>query len=145
MLSFVGPVIHLQFPGTLLGLLVWLVGLVILWIIISIPVYFAGKAFTKGKSGLGNAMGATLGGGLAYFIVFVLVSLFLGAVIGDSATAFAIVLALLVWLAVYRAAFDTTWIKAVGIVILSWIILVVLDFILIHTLGVSFPDFFPFV
>jgi len=137
--------IHLQFPGTVLGLLVWLVGLIILWIIISIPVYFAGKAFTKGKSTLGNAMGATLGGGLAYFLVFFLISFFLGAIIGDTASAFAIVLALLVWLAVYRAAFSTTWIRAVGIVILSWIFLLVLDYIMIHAFGVSFPDFFPFV
>lgn len=137
--------VQLQFPGTALGLLVWILGLIILWIVISIPVYFAGKAFTKGKSTLGNAMAATLGGGLAYFIVYVIISFFLGAVIGSAANAFAIILAVLVWLGVFRATFDTTWIRAVGIVILSWLILIVLDFVMVHAFGVSFPDFFPFV
>lgn len=132
------------FPTGLGELLVFLVGLVVLWVIVSIPVYFGAKAVTGGRSTFGEAMGATLGGGLVYFIVFFAVALFLGAVIGPAASAFAIVLALIAWLAVYRAAFKTSWFGAVAIVIVAWIVLVILDFILVHTLGVGFPDFFPF-
>jgi hypothetical protein len=144
-----GPVVpglvSLHFPSSILGILVYFVGLLILWAIISIPVYFAGKAITGGKSDFGDAMGATLGGAIAYFIVFFGVSFFLGAVIGDSAGIFALILALVIWLAVYRAAFRTTWPKAVGIVLLSWLILIILDYLLVHSLGMAFPDFFPFV
>src|SRR5215472_10840319 len=110
-------------PTTAGGLIIWLIGLVILWIIISIPVYFAGKAITGGKSGLGDAMSATLGGALAYFIVFFIVVIFLGTVLGAAAGGFGILLGLIVWLAVFRASFDTSWLGAIGIVILSWVIL----------------------
>ena len=137
--------ISLNFPTTPLGILVYIVGLVILWVVVSIPVYFAGKAMTEGRSDFGDAMGATLGGAIGYFVVYFLVSFFLGAVIGASAGVFALLLALIVWLAIYRAAFHTSWLRAVGIVILAWIILVVLDYALVHAFGVTLPDFFPFV
>lgn len=131
-------------PSDIGGLLVYFIGLVILWVIISIPVYFAGKAIAGGKASFGSAMWATLGGGLAYWIVFFIISFFLTPVIGESAVAFAILLGVLVWLAVYKGAFKTGWLGAIGIVVLAWIILLILDFILAHTLGVKIPDFFPF-
>ena len=130
-------------PSTLGGLFVYLIGLLILWVIVSIPVYFAGRAITKGKADFGDAMGATLGGGIAYFVVFYLVAFFLGAAIGSAGFVFAFILGALVWLAVFRAAFRTTWFGAIGIVIIAYVIMLVLDFILVAAFGVSFPDFFP--
>ena len=131
-------------PTDLAGLLFLIVGLVILWIIVSIPVYFAGKAITVGKATLGDAMSATLGGGIAYFVVYFGVVFFLTPLLGPSATVFALILALLVWLAVYRASFDTGWIKAIGIVIVAWVVLLLLDLVLARSFGIGFPDFFPF-
>jgi hypothetical protein len=131
-------------PTTLLGLLFLIVSLVILWIIVSIPVYFAGKAVTGGKSSFGEAMGATLGGGLAYFVVYYGVVFFLGSLLGSSAAILGLILAFIVWLAVYRASFDTNWIGALGIVIVGWLILLILDFVLVQLFGVTFPDFIPF-
>jgi len=132
-------------PKTPVGLLVYLVGLLILWVIVSIPVYFAGKVFTGGRSDFGDAMGATLGGALAYLVVYWAIAFFLGSVMGSSAAVFATILALLVWLAVYRAAFRTSWVRAVGIVMVAWLILLLLDAIVVHAVGVSFPNFLPFV
>jgi hypothetical protein len=129
---------------TLSGLLFLLVALVILWIIVSIPVYFAGKAVTGGKAHFGEAMGATLGGGLAYFVVYYGVVIFLGPLLGGSTAILALILAFIVWLAVYRASFDTGWIGALGIVIVGWLILLILDFFLVQFFGVTFPDFIPF-
>ena len=131
-------------PTDLSGLLFLIVGLVILWIVVSIPVYFAGKAITGKKATFGDAMGATLGGGVAYFVVYFGVVIFLTPLLGPPATVFALILALLVWLAVYRASFDTGWIQAIGIVILAWVILLILDLILARGFGIGFPDFFPF-
>jgi hypothetical protein len=131
-------------PSDLAGLLILAVGLLILWVIISIPVYFAGEAITGGKATFGDAMGATLGGGLAYFIVYYGVVFFVTPVLGPSATVFALILALIVWLAVYRASFDTGWVEAIGIVVVAWAILLVLDLILGRAFGIGFPDFFPF-
>lgn len=89
-------------------------------------------------------MWATLGGVIAYYVVFFVVAVALGAVIGPSASVFAIILGLLAWLAVFRGAFRTSWVGAVGIVILAWVILLVLDFILLSIFSVKLPDFFPF-
>jgi hypothetical protein len=131
-------------PTTLVGLLFLLVTLVILWIIVSIPVYFAGKAVTGGKASFGEAMGATLGGGLAYFVVYYGVVILLGSLLGSSTALLALILAFVVWLAVYRASFETGWIGALGIVIVGWLILLILDFVLVQFFGVTFPDFIPF-
>ncbi len=136
--------ISLNLPTTLGDVIIYVVGLLILWAIVSIPVYFAGKALTGGKSDFGDAMGATLGGAICYLVVYFAVSYFLGSVIGGSADAFAVILALMIWLAVYRAAFRTTWIRAIGIVLLSWIFLLIIDYAVLHVFGVSFPNFLPF-
>jgi hypothetical protein len=131
-------------PTGLGDLLVFLVGLVILWVIISIPVYFAAKVVKGGRASFGEALGATLGGGLVYFLVYFIIAIFLGAVIGASASVFAIIVALIAWVAVYRAAFKTGWFGAIAIIFVAWIILIILDFVLVHAFGVKFPDFFPF-
>jgi hypothetical protein len=89
-------------------------------------------------------MGATLGGVIVYYIVYFVVAFFLGAVIGAPAGVFALILGFLAWLAVFRGSFHTGWLGAVGIVVLAWLILLVLDFILVAAVGVSFPNFFPF-
>jgi hypothetical protein len=133
-----------HFPSDPLGLVIYLIGLLILWVVVSIPVYFAGKAIKGGTASFGEAMGATLGGVVAYYVVFFIVAYFLGAVIGNPGSVIALVFALLAWLAVFRAAFRTSWLGAVGIVVFAWIILLVLDLVLVAIFGVKFPDFFPF-
>jgi hypothetical protein len=132
------------FPTTLSGILFWIVGLIILWVVISIPVYFAGKMINEGKARFGQAMGATLGGELVYFIILYGVVFFLGAALGATAALLGLGLALVAWLAVYRAAFDTSWARALGIVVVAWLVLVVLDFLLVALFGVSIPKFYPF-
>lgn len=137
--------ISVNFPSDPLGIVIYVVGLVILWIVASIPVYFSGKVIKGGRANFGTAMGATLGGVVAYYIVFYVVAIALGAVIGPSANALGLILGFLAWLAVFRGSFHTSWLGAVGIAILAWLILLVIDFILVAIFGhVRFPDFFPF-
>lgn len=136
--------IPLHFPSTLVGIVILVVGLLLLWVVVSVPVYFAGKALTGGRSDLGDAMGATLGGTVAYLVVYAAADFVLGGVIGAAAAPVAVVLALAGWLAAYKIAFRTSYARAVGIVLLSWVIFVVVDYVALRTLGVSFPDFLPF-
>ena len=110
----------------------------------SIPVYFAGKVVKSGGAHFGEAMTATLGGVVVYYVVYFVVSIALGAVIGASAGPIALVLGFLAWLGVFRAAFRTSWLGAFAIVVLSWVILMVLDLILVAAFGVTFPNFYPF-
>jgi hypothetical protein len=134
----------IHFPTDPVGIVVYVVGLIVLWFVASIPVYFAGRAIKGRDVSFGDALGATLGGVIAYYIVYLLVAFFLGAVIGSPAGVIALLMGLLVWLGVFRSTFRTTWPGAVGIVVLAWLILLVIDLVLVGLFGVSFPDFFPF-
>lgn len=120
------------------------IALVVLWIIVSIPVYFAGKLVAGSKATFGDAMLATLGGGIVYFTIFYAVDFFLGVLLGPVALVFGFILALIAWLAIYRASFDTSWLGALGIVILAWFILIILDVVLTAIFGVTLPKFYPF-
>jgi hypothetical protein len=131
-------------PSTLEGLLLLAIGLVVLWVAVSIPVYLSGKLITGGKADLGSAMGATLGGALVYVIVLYGLGFFLPPVLGPLGLLAALALAILAWLAVYRSSFATSWVGAVGIVLVGWVVLVVMDAVLVSLFGVSLPRFAPF-
>jgi hypothetical protein len=131
-------------PTTIPGILVLAVGLLLLWIVVSIPVYISGELITGGRAGFGSAMGATLGGAVMYVLILWLGTFVLTPFLGASAVVISFVLALFVWVAVYGAAFDTGWLGALAIVLVSWLVLVVIDLILTSLFGVSFPKFYPF-
>jgi hypothetical protein len=69
---------------------------------------------TEGKARFGQAMVATLGRELVYFIILYGVVFFLGASLGTTAGLLGLGLALIAWLAVHRASFDTSWGRALG-------------------------------
>ncbi len=126
------------------SLLITIVGLVILWIIVSFPVYLAGKAVTAGKASYGDAMVATLFGPIVYVIVLFAVDFFLGSLIGSSAYFWALILAFIAWLAVYKSAFGTGWLAALGIAVLAVIVFFFLNIVLAAVFGITFPgEFFP--
>jgi len=132
-------------PATLPGLLVLAAALIILWIVVSIPVYIAGKLVTAGKGGFGDAMGATLGGAIAYVLVLYGGTILLSFIVSPAlALGLSFLLALVVWVAVYSSAFDTGWLGGLAIAIVGWAVLVVLDFFLISAFGVAIPKFYPF-
>lgn len=132
-------------PSTLPGIFILAVGLLVLWIVVSIPVYISGELILGGqKASLGSAMGATLGGALAYVLVLYAGAFLLAALLGPSAVAIAFVLAIVAWLAVFRASFDTGWMAAIGIVAVGWVVLIVIDLVMTSVFGVSFPKFYPF-
>jgi len=142
-----GFIDNLQWPRSLVtvpsNFLTTLIGLIILWVIASIPVYIAAKVLTGGKAGFGSAMGATLGGVIVYALVFFGVNYFLGSYLGSSAGTWALILAFIAWLAVYRASFDVGWLKALGIAIFALIVLIIVNAILGSLFGASIPDLFP--
>jgi hypothetical protein len=131
-------------PATPEGLILLAISLVVLWIVVSIPVYISGELITDGKADFGSAMGATLGGAIFYVIVLWAGTFLLTPLLGASALAISFVLAILGWLAVYRASFNTSWLGALGIVLVGWLVLFVVDAILTSLFGVSFPKFYPF-
>ncbi len=126
----------------LVGLVVVLVALIILWVIVSLPVYVAAKVVTSGKARFGQAMWATLGGAIVFVIVLAVVSFFLGALIGRAADAFAVLLAFVAWLGLYRSIFEVGWLGAIGIAVLAVIVAFVMNLVLVALFGVSLPSDF---
>jgi hypothetical protein len=120
---------------TLLDLLVILLGLIILWIIVSIPVYVAGKIITSGRSTLGEAMAATLLGPIVYVIVLAAVDFLLGEIIGAGAYLWAFILAFIAWIGVYKSTFKTGWLGALAIAILAIIVFAVIGLIITALFG----------
>jgi hypothetical protein len=126
------------------GILYTLIGLIILWIVVSIPVWLAGKAVTGGKATFGDALLATLAGPIVYFIVVFFVGLFFYRKVGSTALIFGYILALIAWIWVFKASFRTGWIRAILIAILAWVIFVVLSIVIGALFGIVYPaPFFP--
>jgi hypothetical protein len=113
------------------GFLVWLVGLIIVWIVIAIPTYFAAKLIVGSNATIWRAMAVTLIGPIVYAIVLFLASLFLFFL--PYATVIASILAFLAWGWVFKRYFRTNWYRALGIdllaTIISWVIVFVLSFL----------------
>jgi len=131
---------------TLTSLLLTIIGLIILWIIVSIPVWLAGKAVTGGKATFGEAMIATLFGPVVYFVTLIIVGYLLGTVIGSTAYIIALILALIAWIWVYKSSFRTGWLGGIAIAILAWIIFIVVSIIFGALFGVIVPGtFFPHI
>ena len=137
----------MNFNGTAItipGLLVTLIGLIILWIVVSIPVWLAGKAVTAGKATFGDALLATLAGPIVYIIVSFLVGFFLSAIIGSAAFIFGYILALIAWIWVFKASFQTGWLQAILIALLAWVIYIILSIVVGSLFGIYYPaPFFP--
>jgi len=115
-----------------------------MWIIVSIPVYIAGKIVTADESTLGDAMVATLFGPITYAITLFVVDFFLGALIGSGAYIWALVLAFIAWVWVFKASFKTTWLGALAIAILAILVFAVISILFGTFLDVMVPaPFFP--
>jgi hypothetical protein len=129
---------------TLLNILIFAVGLLIIWIIVSIPVYIAGKFVTAGESTIGDAMVATLFGPIVYAITLFVTDFLLGALIGSGAYIWALVIAFVAWVGVFKASFNTGWLRALAIAILAILVFTIISIIFGAALGVMIPaPFFP--
>lgn len=129
---------------SLTSLLVTIVGLIIIWIVVSIPVWLAGKTVTGGKGTFGEAMLATLLGPIVYAVTLILVDVFLGTIIGPGAYIIALILAFIAWIWVYKASFKTGWLGGIAIALLAVIIFAVMSFVLGILFGLAIPaPFFP--
>lgn len=106
-----------------------IIGFIILWIIVSIPVYFAAKLVTGGRAHFGQAMLATLVGPIVFAIVLA-IGYFVAASIFSGLGLLALLIAFLAWIWVYKATFGTGWLQAFGIAIISVIVGIILIAIL---------------
>ncbi len=129
---------------TLPSILIFVVGLIIIWIIVSIPVYIAAKILTEGNSTLGDAMVATLFGPIVYVVTLFLVYYSIGFVVGFAAYVSALILAFIAWVGVFKASFKTGWLRAFAIAIIAILVFAAIGVLFGVLLGVMVPaPFFP--
>jgi|BEDMetMinimDraft_2_1075160.scaffolds.fasta_scaffold09661_1 hypothetical protein len=121
--------------GILVGAAVALILILVMWLLVSIPVWLASKVIAR-RSTIGRAMIATLVGVIVYLVIaaiFSLVSPVLGVVLG-----------LLGVLLVFKSVFGVGWLGALGIALLAVIFwVVILAIISLLGLSLSFPLHLP--
>jgi hypothetical protein len=124
-----------------------IIGLFLLWIIVSVPVWAAAKILTVGRAKLSRAMLVTAVGPIVYAIVFFVSATVLAAAIGDSTLPVIIgfIIAFIAWIGVFKKGFDTGWLRAVGIAILAIIIFAVIGVIISLVIQAIVPEAPPII
>jgi hypothetical protein len=108
------------------------IGLIALWIIVTIPVWIAAKILTLGRAKFTRAMLVTAAGPIVYAIVFFISATILTAALGDPTmpAIIAFILAFIAWIGVFKKGFETGWIRALGIAILATVVFAVIGIII---------------
>jgi hypothetical protein len=108
------------------------IGLLLLWIIVSIPVWAAAKILTLGRVKFSRAMLVTAVGPIIYAIVFFISATVLSAALGDPTLPLIIgfIIAFIAWIGVFKKGFDTGWLRALGIAILAIVIFAVIGVVI---------------
>ncbi len=129
---------------TVLNVLVFVFGLIILWVLVSIPVYLAARIVTSGESSLSDTMFATLFGSLAYVGTLFIMGYALSPLLGSETYALALIIAFIAWLGVFKASFKTGWLNAIAIALIAILVFAAIAFLFGALLAVMVPaPFFP--
>lgn len=125
----------------------FIIGLLIAWIIVSVPVWIAAKILTLGKARFTRAMLVTAVGPIVVAIVYA-VSGLVSATIGRTGVigVIAFILAFVAWIWVFKKGFDTGWLRALAIAVLASIAFVIFGFaitLLIHAFVPHAPPVTP--
>lgn len=109
-----------------------IIGLIALWIIVTVPVWIAAKILTLGKAKFTRAMLVTAAGPIVYAIVFFISAAALTLALGDPAipAVIAFIIAFIAWIGVFKKGFDTGWIRALAIAILAIVVFAVIGMVI---------------
>src|SRR6185503_9434778 len=133
----------LQLGGEIVAIvLAVLIGLVALWILVSIPVWIAAKILTLGRAKFTRAMLVTAAGPIVYAVVFVASSAVLSVAFGESSwlLTVALITAFIAWIGVFKKGFDTGWLRALGIAILATVVFTVMSIVITLIIWAFVPN-----
>jgi uncharacterized BrkB/YihY/UPF0761 family membrane protein len=122
----------------ILFILVAIIFLLVVWAIISIPVYISAKFVSGKRATFGSAMAAVLFGIIVSSIIYYVVYFFVYAATGERLSLLPNIAAFLGLVAVYKSEFRTGWTGAFIIAILSAIIWTILSLAASYYLGHSY-------
>ena len=126
-----------------------IIGLIAIWIIVTIPVWIAAKILTLGKAKFTRAMLVTAAGPIVYGIVFFISAAVLTVALGNSTmpAIVAFILAFIAWIGVFKKGFDTGWVRALAIAILATVVFAVIGVVItliIQAIVPGAPPITPF-
>ena len=118
------------------------IGLLLLWIIISIPVWAAAKILTVGRAKFSRAMLVTAVGPIIYALVFFISTAVLSAAVAGPTLPLIIgfIIAFIAWIWVFKKGFDTGWLRALGIAILAIIMFAIIGVIISLIIQTIVPE-----
>ena len=125
-----------------------ILGLITMWIIVTIPVWLAAKILTLGKAKFTRAMLVTAVGPIVYAIVFFISVAVLTVALGSQTipAIIAFILAFIAWIGVFKKGFNTGWIRALAIALLATVVFAVIGIVItliIQTIVPGAPPITP--
>jgi hypothetical protein len=119
-----------------------IIGLLVLWIIVSIPVWAAAKIVAMGRVSFSRAMLVTALGPIVSTIVFLIFAALLTAIVGDPTlpVIIGLIVAFVAWIGVFKRGFHTGWLRALGIAILAIIVFAVIGLIISLLMQAIVPE-----
>lgn len=119
-----------------------IIGLLVLWIIVSIPVWVAARILAMGRVSFSRAMLVTALGPIVSAIVFFIIAALLTAIVGDPTlpVIIGLIVAFVAWIGVFKRGFHTGWLRALGIAMLAVIVFAVIGFIISLLMQVIVPE-----
>jgi hypothetical protein len=133
----------LQLGGEVVAIvLAVIIGLVALWILVSIPVWIAAKILTLGRAKFTRAMLVTAVGPIVYAVVFLASTAILSIAFGESSwlPIVALAIAFIAWIGVFKKGFDTGWLRALGIAILATVVFTIISIIVTLIIWAIVPN-----
>lgn len=119
-----------------------IIGLLVLWIIVSIPVWVAAKILAMGRVSFSRAMLVTALGPIVSVVVFFIFAALLTAIVGDPTlpVIIGLIVAFVAWIGVFKRGFHTGWLRALGIAMLAVILFAVIGLIISLLMQVIVPE-----
>ena len=109
-MTFIVPMTEPIFASIIIAI----ISLVIIWAIVSVPVWISAKIITSCRARFGRVMLVTAAGPIVYALVLIISTRFLSLAIGNRSSlivSIGLVLAFLAWIYVFKRGFETGWIK----------------------------------
>jgi hypothetical protein len=117
----------------LISVIVAIVSIIILWAVVSIPVWIAARILTLGRASFGRAMMITATGPIIFIgILYLSTAIISSYIIGNHilVNEIGIVLAFIALIYVFKRGFKTGWRRAAGITILAVIVIVIMSILI---------------
>ena len=132
----------------LASIIIAIISLVMIWAIVSFPVWISAKILASRRASFGRAMLVTAAGPIVYALVLIISTSFSSLAVGNRLsliTSLGVVLAFLAWIYVFKRGFETGWIRAAGIAIFAIIVFVIIGVFIALVTHLFVPNVPPII